>query len=737
MKRNLATRLAVYTILLAIVIGALVSTITIYVNYSRTVSQLESTASQLLELTLDSARSAVFQLDPELADNVLSGLMQYPLFVKVTLFDELGGELASISRPGRPSQPPLENLINVPVREFSYELPLDNNDNQNGRLVAQVDIQQGLSSFYNQSILTASAQILMAVVLAIIIFLVVVYLVTTPLSQLAAKLAATEPGSESKLAVDSRHANDELGLLADSANKYLGAAYEYQQELEQSGKRLQNILDNLLEGVLLVDRDGRVVESNKAAEAMFGYDPEQFEGLYLPTLVQKAGYADYGELLMDVSRHAQTGLRCQASRTNASSFLVELSVSPFTAQRLDQTLWTIRDLSEQEEVERQRHELEEQLRQSQKMEAIGTLAGGIAHDFNNILAGINGFAELALVNEQQGKSTEKNINQILRASNKAAQLVQRILTFSRKQKENRQLFNLADVASECVDLVRQTIPASIQVSADLGAEEYPVFGDESMMHQVLMNLFTNAAGALKNEPGEIRLSMDVVNSAQSSAMVRRSKSRVRIVVEDTGPGIPDSILPRIFEPYFTTKEQGEGTGIGLAMVHSIVNSHGGKIKAENSGQGARFVIDLPLYDGAAIPNSEKQQKHEVGVVGRAEQILLVEDNEMLAEMFPELLESLGYEVELARDGQEGLDLYQANREKYDLVITDQTMPRMNGDKLIRAIFELDPEQPVILCTGYSDVVDRENVLAMGVKSFLNKPLTLDEIRQAIQEALAA
>jgi CheY-like chemotaxis protein len=258
-----------------------------------------------------------------------------------------------------------------------------------------------------------------------------------------------------------------------------------------------------------------------------------------------------------------------------------------------------------------------------------------------------------------------------------------------------------------------------------------------MMHQVLMNLFTNAAGALKNEPGEIRLSMDVVNSAQSSAMVRRSKSRVRIVVEDTGPGIPDSILPRIFEPYFTTKEQGEGTGIGLAMVHSIVNSHGGKIKAENSGQGARFVIDLPLYDGAAIPNSEKQQKHEVGVVGRAEQILLVEDNEMLAEMFPELLESLGYEVELARDGQEGLDLYQANREKYDLVITDQTMPRMNGDKLIRAIFELDPEQPVILCTGYSDVVDRENVLAMGVKSFLNKPLTLDEIRQAIQEALAA
>ncbi|MCI5105896.1 MAG: response regulator [Pseudomonadales bacterium] len=737
MKRNLATRLAVYTILLAIVIGALVSTITIYVNYSRTVSQLENTASQLLELTLDSARSAVFQLDPELADNVLTGLMQYPLFVQVTLFDELGGELASISRPGRPSQPPLENLINVPVREFSYELPLDNNDSQSGRLVALVDIQQGLSGFYNQSILTASAQILMAVVLAIIIFLVVVYLVTTPLSQLAAKLAATHPGSESKLAVDSRHANDELGLLADSANKYLGAAYEYQQELEESGKRLQNILDNLREGVLLVDSDGRVVESNKAAEAMFAYDAEQFQGLYLPSLVQKAGYSDYGELLMDVSRHSQTGLRCQASRTNGSSFLVELSVSPFTAQRLDQTLWTIRDLSEQEEVERQRHELEEQLRQSQKMEAIGTLAGGIAHDFNNILAGINGFAELALVNEQQGKSTEKNINQILRASNKAAQLVQRILTFSRKQKENRQLFNLADVASESVDLVRQTIPASIEVNADLGDQAYPIFGDESMMHQVLMNLFTNAAGALKNEPGEIRLTMQVIASSQSSREARSSKSRVRIVVEDSGPGIPESILPRIFEPYFTTKEQGEGTGIGLAMVHSIINSHGGKIKAENSGRGARFVIDLPLYEGAALPISEKQQKQEVGVVGRAEQILLVEDNEMLAEMFPELLESLGYEVELARDGQEALDLYQANREKYDLVITDQTMPRMNGDKLIRAIFELDPEQPIILCTGYSDVVDRENVLAMGVKSFLNKPLTLDEIRQAIQEALAA
>ncbi len=738
MKRNLATRLAVYTILLAIVIGALVSTITIYVNYSRTVSQLENTASQLLELTLDSARSAVFQLDPELADNVLTGLMQYPLFVRVSLFDELGGELASISRPGRPSQPPLENLINVPVREFSYDLPLDGDSNQSGRLVALVDIQQGLSGFYNQSILTASAQILMAVVLAIIIFLVVVYLVTKPLSQLAANLASTEPGSESKLAVDSRHANDELGLMVDSANKYLTAAFKYQQQLEDSGSRLQNILDNLREGVLLVDSEGRVVESNKAAEAMFGYDAGQFEGLQLPALVQDAGYSDYGVLLMDVSRHSQTGLRCKAGRANGSSFLVELSVSPFTAQRLNQTLWTIRDLSEQEEVERQRHELEEQLRQSQKMEAIGTLAGGIAHDFNNILAGINGFAELALVNEGKGKSAEKNINQILRASNKAAQLVQRILTFSRKQKENRLLFNLADVAGECVDLVRQTIPASIQVTADLGGEEaYPVFGDESMMHQVLMNLFTNAAGALKNEPGEIRLSMQVVASAGSSAANRSNQSSVRLVVEDTGPGIPESILPRIFEPYFTTKEQGEGTGIGLAMVHSIVSSHGGQIKAENSGHGARFVIDLPLYEGTAIPNSEEQKKREVGVVDGAEKILLVEDNEMLAEMFPELLESLGYEVELARDGQEALELYQANREKYDLVITDQTMPRMNGDKLIRKIFEIHPGQPVILCTGYSDVVDRENVLAMGVKSFLNKPLTLDEIRQAIQEALAA
>lgn len=734
MKRNLATRLAVYTILLAIFIGTLISSVTIYLNYNRTVEDLDNTATQLLELTLDSATSAVFQLDPQLADNVLSGLMQYPLFVRVSLFDDLGEELASISRPGRQFDAN-DGLFDQPLREYSYPLPLNADGSQTGFLVAHLDMQPGLSSFYNQALFNASSQIFMALALAILIFMVVVYLITNPLSELADSLASTEPGSETELKVSKGHGEDELGLLADSANKYLRAAQDYQRQLVTSGNRLQSILDNLHEGVLLVDAEGNIVESNKAAEDMFGYRADQLVSMPLTRLTQASQGQEFGSLLMETSKHLQSGLRCNGNRRDGKPFLIELAVSRFTAEEGNKTLWTVRDLSEQEAVERERRELEEQLRQSQKMEAIGTLAGGIAHDFNNLLAGINGYAELARVNMRKGQPAEDNIQQILRASNKAAQLVQRILTFSRKKKENRQLINIADVANDCIDLIRQAIPASIQVKADLGIANYPVFGDESMLNQVLMNLFTNAAGALKNEPGTIELRMETVAISQASNLGTDIQKQVRITVEDTGPGIPEGILPRIFEPYFTTKEPGEGTGIGLAMVHSIVDAHGGQIKAVNTGQGARFTIDLPLHEGEVSSMTEDQQQVIDGATGTGK-ILLVEDNEMLAEMFPELLSSIGYEVDLARDGEEGLERYIQAGDSYDLVITDQTMPRMNGDKLISKIFEINAEQPIILCTGYSDIIDREKILGMGVKCFLNKPLTLDEIRTSIEQALS-
>jgi len=740
LNQNLATRLAVYTILLAFLIGTLVSAVTIYINYARTITELEDTAAQLLELTLDSATAAVFQLDPELADNVLSGLMQYPLFVRVSLYDELDEELASIARPGQ-STSGLVEFLDVPSVEMSYDLPLGGDTNQTGRLTALLDLNPGLSSFYDQALLTAGSQILLAVTLAAVIFLVVVYLVTRPLSELARKLAATDPGSATQISIEGLHSNDELGNLTDSVNKYLSAAYDYQGELEQSSQRLQSILDNLREGVLVVDPRGMITECNRAAEQMFGYESDAAIGVPIIALVQESGFQDFDKLLFEASRYSQTGLRCQATRVNGRNFLVEIAVARFNTPGMDHTLWTIRDLSEQEEMERQRHELEEQLRQSQKMEAIGTLAGGIAHDFNNILAGINGYAELVLLNAEQGNPVNEHVNQIMRAANKASQLVQRILTFSRKQKENRHLFNLVDVAQECVDLIKQAIPASITVTANLDEQNFPIFGDESMMHQVLMNLFANSSGAMRNNPGEILLSMEVVRHESTPVgSETRPGSMVRVIVDDSGPGIPENILSRIFEPYFTTKSPGEGTGIGLAMVHSIVDNHGGRISAENrivdnKIAGARFTIDLPLYHGEETPMT-LEQENQSGTAQGSGKILLVEDNEMLAEMFPELLGSLGFEVELARDGEEGLAMYQESPGRYDLIITDQTMPKMNGDRLVRAIFDINPEQPIILCTGYSDVVDKEKVLSMGVKCFLNKPLTLEEISRGIQEALS-
>jgi len=388
-----------------------------------------------------------------------------------------------------------------------------------------------------------------------------------------------------------------------------------------------------------------------------------------------------------------------------------------------------RDISE-------RKHLEEQLRQAQKMEAIGTLAGDIAHDFNNVLAAMLGYTELAMLDVPSSSLLYSRLQAVLTAGQRAKDLVQQILAFSRPTQMARHPLQLHMLIKEALTLLRASLPSTIEIRHHLSPDAGAVLADASQMHQVLLNLCTNAEYAMRETGGilEIRLEAAEVDAASTPAHANLTPgSYVRLTVRDTGPGIPPDVLARVFEPFFTTKGPGEGTGMGLALVHGLVASHEGAITvASVPGQGATFEVYLPRV--AASPATDAP--HAEPLPRGQGHILLVDDEAAVAHVGQVVLEHLGYRVSVCLSSLEALETFRAAPQRYDLVITDQTMPRLSGDALIRALRSVRPDIPVILCTGFSHTMDAETAEALNIDAFLTKPWSAHELASTIQQVLA-
>lgn len=378
---------------------------------------------------------------------------------------------------------------------------------------------------------------------------------------------------------------------------------------------------------------------------------------------------------------------------------------------------------------------EERLRQAHKMEAIGTLAGGISHDFNNILAAIIGYTDLSLVHEKCHDDIRRNLEQVKNAGNRAKDLVSQILAFSRTEEVVENPIDIAPIMKEAMKLLRATIPSSISIEADIPEELGKVFIDPTRIYQLLMNLCTNAAHAMQTGEGTLSVRFSPIAAYRLPGDAERSKSKDWLVlsVGDTGTGINKEDRARIFDPYFTTKEKGEGTGLGLAMVHAIVRSCGGTIKVESTpGQGSVFHLFFPSSGG------EKMVVENLPLAtmkGGKEHVLVIDDELVLAEMAGEMLQKLGYSVEVHTDSIESLAIFAKNPSRYDLLITDQTMPGMSGLELARETILLKPDMPVILCSGYSSAVNKKKLKDAGVKEFLMKPLSMASLAEAVRHAL--
>lgn len=419
--------------------------------------------------------------------------------------------------------------------------------------------------------------------------------------------------------------------------------------------------------------------------------------------------------------------------------VVDVESTGVPVQHQNETLifGVFRDITDRKRSDQEREKLEGQLRLAQKMEAIGTLAGGIAHDFNNILSVIIGNSDLLALTDEIPPSAREGINQISAASQRAKQLVKQILTFSRQSEQQKLLINLKPVIKETIGFLRASLPATIQLEHYAKPDVGAIMADPTQMQQVLLNLCTNAAHAMEERGGILRIELD--NAAISEENARLSPgleagSYVRLAVSDTGHGMERRILERIFDPYFTTKGPGKGTGLGLSVVHGIVKSHGGMLKVySEAGRGTIFHVFFPKVDGV-----EKAETKTVPRLPRGtEKILFVDDEAPLAALGKKTLEFLGYRVEVRTSPIEALELFRANPERFDAVITDMTMPQLTGLGLAREVLAIKPGIPVILCTGFSEQANEARMRAAGIRALLFKPVVIEDLVIELRKVLDA
>jgi PAS domain S-box-containing protein len=484
-------------------------------------------------------------------------------------------------------------------------------------------------------------------------------------------------------------------------------------------------IDQAFDAIGIATAEGLHFYQNNTFTQMFGYDVGEVKDLHPKILYQDQNIAD--EVFNTIMGGDNwTGQITMVSK-NGRHMPIELRANAIKDEhgRVVGLVGIHLDISD-------RLKLESRLQQAQKMEALGTLAGGIAHDFNNILSSIIGYTELVLDDIPRGSHPENNLQQVYSAGKRAAELVKQILAFARQSDEKIGPIQPSSVAKEVLKLIRSTIPTTIEIHQKIESDSI-ILGNATQFHQVFMNLCTNAAHAMEESGGVLEVSLkEMFIDKEKLSIGMKPGDYVEIRVSDTGPGIPPEIKNSIFDPYFTTKGPGEGTGMGLAMVQGIVESYGGKITFDSEmGKGAAFTIYLPVTKKQSTQGAYVPEKLPRGT----ERILFIDDEAPIAKMGSEILERLGYSVATRTSSVEALALFRAKHEEFDLIVTDMTMPNMTGDNLAIELMKIRPDIPIIICTGYSKKISNETASEIGIKAFAYKPVAKADLAKTVRKVL--
>ncbi len=524
----------------------------------------------------------------------------------------------------------------------------------------------------------------------------------------------------------------ELAMVNEKLMAELAERKKIQDQLKRSQDEWRKSFDGLTDIVTIQRRDMQIVKANKAAHDLFGkggrgvvgkYCYEVFRGLNSP-----CEGCPVSEILFDFGKHTEI---VNHQRLNKTFFV---SSSPILDEKgeVEFIVHVAKDITEQKK-------LEEELLQSRKLEAIGTLAGGIAHDFNNILMAILGYVELAREEISDNVQAVADLDEAIRGAQRARELVRQILVFSRKEEYEIEPLFPHLIVKESLKLMRASLPASVEIQENIDPDCGLVLADPVKIQQILMNLCTNALHAMEDEEGILKVSLTRTELTADDVIGDYKITPgpfVELKVSDTGHGMDEATQARIFEPFFTTKDVDKGTGMGLAVVHGIVRDFGGVIRVESApGKGAAFSVYLPaMVEEKAGEQKEAAKAEELPpVTGK---ILCVDDEETIVHLQKSFLERHGYEVVGFTSSVDALDHFRKTRNSWDLMITDQTMPQMTGEKLVREVLKIRPDLPIIICTGYSSQISEEKARSLGIKAYALKPIDMKYFELLVRGVLS-
>jgi len=507
-----------------------------------------------------------------------------------------------------------------------------------------------------------------------------------------------------------------------------------EKALRESEERYRSLVENINLGVTMIDSDHNIVMMNATQGLFFRKSVSEFIGKKCFKEFEKREVVCShcpGTRAMSTGQPAEgesEGVRDDGTRLN-----VRLQAFPVFQRDgvVSGFIEVVEDITEKKKME-------SQFLRAQKTEAIGILAGGIAHDFNNILWIINGNIEIASANIPRGNPVRYNLKQVEDACKRATDLVEQILSFSSPKEQVREPLKLSSIIKESLKLLRSTIPTTIEIREIISAESDFILADLTQINQLLLNLYTNSAHAMQEIGGVLEVSLiDIIIDEKEAVLYDNLTpgKYVTLSVRDTGHGIKPENIERIFYPYFTTKKGGEGTGMGLSVSLGIVKKHGGTITVESKpGHGAVFHVFLPVFDKHKAEDDPETEAFETLPTGN-ERILFIDDEKAVLDMVKQILKSLDYEIIVCQSPIEALNSFKAQPEKYDLIITDQSMPHMTGANLAKEIMSIRPNIPIILCTGYSEIISEEKAKAIGIKAYLMKPIVKSEFAKTIRDVL--
>lgn len=503
--------------------------------------------------------------------------------------------------------------------------------------------------------------------------------------------------------------------------------------LNDSNVSLERIQMTMQDAFIMMDPLGRISYWNQGAQDIFGWSKEETLGKDLHELIAPKRYHTMYQ--KGFSHFIKTGkgpainktLTLSARHKDGHEFTIELTLAAVDIEGKWYAVGVVRDKAIQKQLEFQQLHME-------RLESISTLAAGFSHDFNNILASIIGYTELALDDAEKGTLLFNNLNEVLTAGNRAKDLVQQILKFGSQLDSQKEAVHLKSLIQESMKLVRASFPKDIDIKLDLTSDRH-ILADPSRIHQIISNLCTNACHAMKNE-GQLKVSLKDVedhDKLHAPKQIEDTRDFVRFSIEDTGMGMSRDILSRAFNPFFTTREQGEGRGMGLPMVHGIVSNLNGWIEpVSEPGKGTCFDIYLPVLSKSDSDHLNVPVQDDQG----AGQILFVDDEDPITRMSKQLLERMGYKVEALTSSPEALERFRSSPESFYLVITDLAMPNMNGLDLSRELLRIRPDIPIIMCTGYGISISDNEAEEAGIKAIVYKPILSDQMAETIGRVLS-